>query len=318
MTEIYFLNLRQAPSNSKQVNLASERSPPGDAPSHQLDLFRHSGRDQSIARAIRGLREQSRTEVRIEIEILRKHSDGLEALIDDLVSCLEALEQSHARWKAIDLAMCWIEDTLRPAAMRILDRDAQHLVNFALRALLPLTHAQAYTTTSYRGHRSYLLGLLGRSREAIDALTLDCDWAASPFARVKHLSLCRAAGDQTAELADIAELCFEHPSLAEAELMLSPMLDGLLDEFCELDPQLSIHVFPAWCRLLHALPFKPRTEASDRPGEWILELATRMSGQTAGDLSLRKQLQQACPPLLSAWLAQGASPRSSTAPEHRN
>lgn len=289
-----------APVSPPVAEPAASAEPPtlGD----QLDLFLHSDIEQAAARARRALRLLALDAVRVEIAYIRAHSSTLEGFVRDIECCVEAIERRNPRWHDIRAAMHWIESELRPAAARALAEHADIPLRIALQSLLPQADVAPYQAATARTHRSYLHHLLGEHEQAIAALVLDSAWRSNESALRWHAELCRARNEHVAEFADIAELCFEFPASAEIEICASPGLAAHWDEFCDTDPALPVHAFPAWCRLLHAVPFGVAGADDTRPGGTLLAIATALAATGGADVAVRKSMQLHAPQLLSAWL----------------
>ena len=297
------------PVAAPEPALSADQHASADPPStlrDQLDLFLHSDVEQAAARARRALRQLSVAQVRVEIAYIRAHSSSLERFARDIECCIEAIERRDPRWRDTGAAVRWIESELCPAAARALADHADVPVRVALRSLLAQADATPYRGETAHTHRSYLYHLLGEHQQAIAALVLDSAWRSSESALRWHAELSRARNDHAAVLADIAELCFEFPASAETQISASPSLATHWDEFCDVDSAMPVHAFPAWCRLLHAVPFSSAGDPDTRPGGALLAIAAALASTAGADLATRKSMQLHCPQLLSAWLRQRA------------
>ncbi len=221
--------------------------------------------------------------------------------------CIEAIERGHPRWQDTGAALDWIESALRPAAARALADHPDRVVHLALRSLLAQADDRPYQAATAHTHHSYLYHLLGEYEQAMAAVERDSAWRSNEAALCWHAELARAGSDHKAEFADIAELCFAFPESAEIAICASPSLAAHWDEFCDAEPAMPIHAFPAWCRLLHAVPLVCARDADPRPGGSLLGIATALATTAGADLAVRKSMQLLAPQLLSTWLRRGAS-----------
>jgi hypothetical protein len=291
-----------APVATPDPDPAPSAAPPSPTLLDQLDLFLHSDVEQAAARARRALRQLSLDQVRVEIAYMRAHSSSLDGFARDLERCIEAIERRDPRWRDTGAAVAWIECELRPAATRALADHADVPVRIALRSLLAQAQVTPYRGETAHAHRSYLHHRLGEHEQAIAALVLDPAWRSNEPALRWHVELCRACNDHAAELADIAELCYEFPDSVEKEISAALSLATHWDEFCDTDPGMPVYAFPAWCRLLHAVPFVRAGDSDTRPGAALLATVAALTSSAGADLAIRKSMHRQAPQLLSAWL----------------
>ena len=269
-------------------------------PDDQLDLFRHSPAEVAATAARRALKDLSVARVHAQLVLLRR-LPAYGNFVADCDLCVELIERHDARWADAALAVPWIESELWAAATRCLQRDAMLLLRPALLALLEHASQVPFDADNRHAHPSYLWQLLDQPAQAVAALELDPLWREQPAALVWHAHLSEQAQLPERVHADVVELCLAWPDAAESWLSTSHSFASRWSAWCDLDPELPLHAFPAWCRLTRATEF-PLPATDQRLGASLL----RSAGQLAAcpsDLTLRKALNSLCPGLLAAFLA---------------
>ncbi len=266
----------------------------------QLDLFRHSTGELASYAARRALLELDPPTSRVHLATLRGMT-GYQRFLADCEMCIELIERRDLRWLDPSLAVTWIQAELWPAAERCLQLDAMRLIRPALLALVENCRPAPLDPSCRQAHASYLWQMMGQPMLAVLAIEKDPHWQRQIEGLLWHAELSEQAQMHERTNADVLELCLAWPDAAESWLCASPGWATRWGAWCELDEELPIGAFPAWCRLMRAVEFPLPGAADERPGAQLLRTADLLI-RHPDDLQQRKRLQAQSPTLLAAWL----------------
>jgi len=265
----------------------------------QLDLFRDTPADQSRARLRRCLMAEDLAGASSERALLI----GFGALSEAEIRDLDALEALIALRLAPDprSTLEWLELELWPAAVRVLQLEAWPLVTKRLRSIGAALEAVAYDPEHPAWHASHVWLLLNDWERVRVAIEGEAGWTGCGARLALHARACDHTGRHERAWIDRCELCFAHAHVAEQAMSEDDAIEGYWNEFLDLDPELDVAAFPAWCRLLHGVPIA-LYPSNNGYGARLLRAASMLAAAPAG-IPERRTLQQLEPALLTHWLA---------------
>ncbi len=277
------------------------------APAAQGDLFFDTGFAQARSALNQALLAADRERAEQALADLSQADPGNESQADGerLVEALAWLDDTPTD---PDARLALLEEDIQPRARQLLGPgDGARFLRPFWRQLAAAVNPAEYDPTRPDRHPAALLARINEWPGVIQAVQAVKDHLEQPALLTRLASAALAAGDRELGLATVCQLCWRHGQAAEAWLdaCQDDELVRRIEIFWDLDPPLSIHLFPAWLvSVAYALPDIPAQDLPDTPASeaWSRFRALRAD---PADLALREWLQREQPELFGHWLATG-------------
>ncbi len=272
--------------------------------SEQADLFFDNSQATARKRLQRALVDADGVRAEQHLaEMARMHPDSeLLADAEHLVGALGWLDRQPADPRALVIS---VDDELAPRARRFLGPDeAGRYLGRLWRYLAAQLDPAQFDPAADEMHVSALLERAGDGSAVIESIQAVSDYQRHP---VLLRRLARAGfADERRDLGwqALAQLCWHYPAEAESflERTTEKEIQRRIEQYWDLEPELSIELFPAW---LATLSFAlPDLKGNHSRGSRALERVLAARAQPT-DRQARECLAAEEPELMAHWLATG-------------
>ena len=272
----------------------------------QLDLFIDTTGANLANDIVRAL---GRRDADAAGELLQKlyHTDPAQHRLGKLELLLEAMRQQDAPITDPQEELADLQDEIQPLAAEMLGRESRPFMEPLWRRLGEALEGRNFDPQQPELHRSYTALRNLDWTAVIEEVEAEPDWRSHAVLLQRHARACDQLQRPAEALLDRFELCWRFPEHASpAQTNATVDLIRAWELFHNLEPELDIHLFPAWLLIIRPdlsgwLP----SPAAETPEDYRLLYALQREKDRLGleSMRLRGELKALNPRLFHHFIA---------------
>ena len=272
----------------------------------QLDLFMDTTGANLANDIVRAL---GRRDVGKAAELLEKlhHTDPGQHRLGKLELLLESMQQQDLPITHPEEELADLQDEIQPLAVEMLGRECRPFMEPLWRRLGEALAGRNFDPQQPELHRSYTALRNLDWTAVIEEVEAEPDWRSHAVLLQRHARACDQLQRPAEALLDRFELCWRFPEHASpAQTNATVDLIRAWELFHNLEPELDIHLFPAWLLIIRpSLSGWLPSPAPEHPADYNLLYALQREKDRLGveSMRLRAELKTLNPALFHHFIA---------------